>query len=67
MAALRKVLALDPNHAAAYLQIGVLQLKTDAGEAERSFNQALTTIQIMLPPIFAWAKFTTTAATMGRR
>jgi tetratricopeptide (TPR) repeat protein len=41
MAAFRKVLLLDPNHVSAYLQIGVLQSKTNLAEAEQSFTQAL--------------------------
>ncbi|HEX4485288.1 MAG TPA: tetratricopeptide repeat protein [Terriglobales bacterium] len=40
MIAFQKVLALDPNQAPAYLQIGILQLKTNPDLAEQSFKKA---------------------------
>jgi tetratricopeptide (TPR) repeat protein len=40
MTAFQKVLALDPNHAPAYLQIGILQLKTNPDVAEQNFKKA---------------------------
>lgn len=56
MAAFRRVLSLDPNHVSAYLQIGVLQSKTNLAEAEQSFHQALDIDPNYAPAYFRLGK-----------
>ena len=57
MASFKRVLALDANRTAAYLQIGILQMKVDAtAEAEQSFKKALSIDASYAPAYFRLGK-----------
>jgi tetratricopeptide (TPR) repeat protein len=57
MASFKRVLALNAERTAAYLQIGILQLKADAtAEAEQSFKKALSIDASYAPAYFRLGK-----------
>jgi len=56
MSVFRRVLALDSKHAPAYLQIGILQLKTRPEDAEQSFKKAVEIDTEYAPAYFRLGK-----------